>query len=73
MPGTRHATVGYPNDLLNRQPASRENRPLLIGLGKMVATTFKIKQTKIILEACHALTKRIYARARTTPIGNSNL
>jgi hypothetical protein len=33
----------------------------LIGLGKLVATTFKIKQSKIILEISHALTKENHA------------
>jgi hypothetical protein len=50
-----------------------KNRPLLIGLGKLVAPTFKIKQSKIILEISHALTKRNHARSRSTSVGNANL
>jgi hypothetical protein len=61
-------------DLLNRTSTGiPKNRPLLIGLGKLVATTFKIKQSKIILEISHALTKRNYERARSTSIGDANL
>jgi hypothetical protein len=47
MSGTRHIVIGYPNDLLNRTSTGiLKKRPLLIGLGKLVATTFKIKQSK---------------------------
>jgi hypothetical protein len=47
MSGTGRIVIGYSGDLLNRTSTGiPKNRPLLIGLGKLVATTFKIKQSK---------------------------
>jgi hypothetical protein len=73
--GTGHIVIGYSNDLLNRTSTGIPKKSTVIDRPweNLVTTTFKIKQSKKILEISHALTKRNHARARSTSIGDANL
>jgi hypothetical protein len=73
--GTRHIAIGYPNDPPNRTSTGILKKPTVIDRAWETGryTTFKIKQSKIILGGSHALTKRNDTRARTTSNGSANL